>query len=731
MKRKALKLLSIVLSNVMIFGTVLPASAYNLDENHNSIESVEYQNTQNNDFTNTSQIFAELASIYKVTIPKTVVLSGESKDATYFVKVEGDIAGYEQISVIPDESFNLYTKKKDPQKAFVSQDKTIWHVSDFDIDANGTISADGITAGKWTGNFNFNINFESNDTSEKVLGDIVLPVEDWNDDIVDESIEFKIGETAYLDITYENKNVSNDISLISSNPEVVEINNNKLKAIDVGQSTITMSYDTKTNGIKKQSFIIHVIKDSSEAHKHVAGDAIKENEIAATCKEEGSYDEVYYCTICNEEIIRINRKTNKTEHNYEEGVCTVCGDTLPALSVSASDFTGDYDTKAHSISVTSSGNTIQSSTDNKTWTTTNPTFTNAGTYTVYYKVSKDGYKTVTGSANIVINKANPTVISPTAKTGLIYTGSAQPLINAGTTNVGTMYYSLDNSSWTTTIPTGINAGSYIVYYKIDGNNNYNDINGSINVNINKKLADMSFSEIQTIAKQGKASESGIKIGDQIKINDSAIAQVTEIGNDYIEFMTTKPIISDFSNAVTVQIPYYSNVTGQIKQTNYTSQKSGVFLYPQVNYNNVNTKIISYAESDLKNTINEWLNTQSTDFKSALKNTSRTYETAKLTYDTNTHLYTQSLYGTTTITEKIYIPTKEDIARLVRASKICTGVYAIRIASMPYVSSEQTGSAYGYFYETGANSSSFVSSGGSLTKVGASAGANIVVMFRIG
>ena len=115
------------------------------------------------EFTERTNVFAQIASEYKVTIPKTVVLSGTSKAASYFVKVEGDIAGYEDITVTPDDTFTLTSKNKDSQNANIEQDKTTWTVHDFDTDANGTISAPDITAGKWLGAFNFNIEFNTPD----------------------------------------------------------------------------------------------------------------------------------------------------------------------------------------------------------------------------------------------------------------------------------------------------------------------------------------------------------------------------------------------------------------------------------------------------------------------------------------------------------------------------------------------------------------------------------------
>ena len=114
---------------------------------------------------------------YKVTIPKTVVLSGTSKSASYYVKVQGDIAGYECVYVIPDKSFELYSKNKNAQTATISQEKQSWYVDEFSQKASGLIDAPSITAGHWSGTFYFNISLGN----EEVAGDIILPeLESWD-----------------------------------------------------------------------------------------------------------------------------------------------------------------------------------------------------------------------------------------------------------------------------------------------------------------------------------------------------------------------------------------------------------------------------------------------------------------------------------------------------------------------------------------------------------------------
>ena len=147
------------------------------------------------------------------------------------------------------------------------------------------------------------------------------------------------------------------------------------------------------------------------------------------------------------------------------------------MTVSSAGYTGVYDEAAHGITVTVTdpeGATIKYGTAAGEYTLTeNPTYTNVGTYTVYYQVTKQYYITETGSAQVIITKADVTCTPPTALTP-VYTGEPLALVAAGTVNGGEMQYSLDGTTWSATIPTGINAGNYRVYYRVIGDANHND-----------------------------------------------------------------------------------------------------------------------------------------------------------------------------------------------------------------------------------------------------------------
>ncbi|MCC8079482.1 MAG: S-layer homology domain-containing protein [Oscillospiraceae bacterium] len=118
---------------------------------------------------------------------------------------------------------------------------------------------------------------------------------------------------------------------------------------------------------------------------------------------------------------------------------------------------------------------------------------NFSDYTELVIVSGDedniGYELYAGNielsieSDISIKVVDPTVLSeptytPPTANSLTYTGEAQALISAGTAEGGTMYYSLDGEEWTTDVPTGTDASTYTVYYKVLGDEGYSDIDAA-------------------------------------------------------------------------------------------------------------------------------------------------------------------------------------------------------------------------------------------------------------
>jgi hypothetical protein len=117
------------------------------------------------------------------------------------------------------------------------------------------------------------------------------------------------------------------------------------------------------------------------------------------------------------------------------------------MTVSATDYTGTYDEKAHGITVIApTGATVKYGTSASSCTEASlTTYTDADTYTVYYEVTKDNYNTVTGSATVKINKAAATIsFGKDSETKL--TTDAAFTIALTKTGDGTVTYESTNTS---------------------------------------------------------------------------------------------------------------------------------------------------------------------------------------------------------------------------------------------------------------------------------------------
>lgn len=180
--------------------------------------------------------------------------------------------------------------------------------------------------------------------------------------------------------------------------------------------------------------------------------------------------------------------------------------------------------------------TIKGGTEDADKWTIDPSPANAGqTVTATYSGEKH-----VKSVKYVKKLRTPVVTAPTAKS-LTYSGSAQELVNAGSTTGGTMQYKVNDGSYSANIPEATNAGTYTVYYKVVGGEAYSDVDeASVSVTIKAVAA-------------AKSSKSNWAVGDIICTN----------GNAYtISANTTIP-----TGVTPVAIVAYKGATGD---ANYTS-----------------------------------------------------------------------------------------------------------------------------------------------------------------
>ena len=114
----------------------------------------------------------------------------------------------------------------------------------------------------------------------------------------------------------------------------------------------------------------------------------------------------------------------------------------------------------------------------------------AGNHTFRFSATCDGYEKMSEDIAVTVQKADiRSITPPTAQENLTYTGQEQALITAGSvTDYGTMQYSLtENGTYSQDIPTGTDAGTYTVWYRVIGDANHNDTApASVAVSIGKK-----------------------------------------------------------------------------------------------------------------------------------------------------------------------------------------------------------------------------------------------------
>ena len=123
------------------------------------------------------------------------------------------------------------------------------------------------------------------------------------------------------------------------------------------ESEITQEPTCTAEGVK--TFTCHCgdsYTESVAAKGHTNGEDVTENEVAATCTDDGSYDTVVYCTVCQAEVSRVTTTVDALGHNHvsvvtaptctEAGYTTYtchCGDTYTGDNVAATGHT--YESK--------------------------------------------------------------------------------------------------------------------------------------------------------------------------------------------------------------------------------------------------------------------------------------------------------------------------------------------------------------------------------------------------
>ena len=156
----------------------------------------------------------------------------------------------------------------------------------------------------------------------------------------------------------------------------------------------------------------------------------------------------------------------------------------------------------------------------------------------------------------------PTLTAPTANT-LVYNGSAQALVTAGTTADGTMQYSLNNADWSDSVPTGKDAKTYTVYYKVVGDSNHTD---SVPASVSVTIAPRSI------------ADASVTLGESLTYNGSSQTQTVTVKLGEVDITSSCNVSNNVqtnadSYTLTVTAKDNSNYTGSVTKDFTIAKKS--------------------------------------------------------------------------------------------------------------------------------------------------------------
>ena len=231
----------------------------------------------------------------------------------------------------------------------------------------------------------------------------------------------------------ENKaNNSLIVSVEDENIAQARIENNELTITGkkVGTTKITLSSsETKNYSSASTEYIVTIIKTSNKivlsstngtyTYPNSGTFNIASNPSGGKLSCTTSNKNVAECTISGNTVTvkpgttkgsATLTITSEATTNYNAGKAVYAATTEQGkLSYTANGYEGTYNGNSHGITVTSSGATITYSTDGTNYSSTSPKYTNAGIYTVYYKIEKSGYNTITGNKQVIIIPSAPTI----------------------------------------------------------------------------------------------------------------------------------------------------------------------------------------------------------------------------------------------------------------------------------------------------------------------------------
>lgn len=289
---------------------------------------------------------------------------------------------------------------------------------------------------------------------------------------------------------------------------------------------------------------------------------------------------------------------------------TLVADALPTIEgVVVIPLDSDYNEAAQdlvSASVETEGVTIEYSTDGSVWSSTIPQETDAGTYSVYVKITKDGYETyLSGEKTAKINKIDISGIDITGNNVNYVEDTNQELVTlSGTfdTSDTVTWFVDDVDTGSTSIPTKLAVGTYTVKLVVNRGRNYNEFSKTVTgkiLNAQLDLTGLTIAGLDSVYDSTPQEAVSVQNAGDYTLNyqmddgdqaidpatwSTTIPTVTGAGSYIVWVKATKTNYEDkdvevtpAKNAVAPYNVYVAKATQSFSFDNYTQDESSVEL----------------------------------------------------------------------------------------------------------------------------------------------------------
>lgn len=280
---------------------------------------------------------------------------------------------------------------------------------------------------------------------------------------------------------------------------------------------------------------------------------------ATSSSNTGEYDiTVSYTANGNYEVTTVNGKLTINK-------ATITGYTITANTAV------DYDEQAH-VSATVTTGTPADATITYKWddngeqtSTTVPSFTAGGTYTVSYTISKANYTDVTGSYTFTINSG--VVEASGADVNVTYDGNPHSItVNVTKPQGATISYrTSERDEWSTTNPTVTNVADspVTVYWKVS-KDGYTDQTGSNTITITKAtMTGITVNAVSDAVYNGSAQAA---IASPTIPQGATIQYSTDNGATWVSKIPTYTNAGTYTVQYKVTMANYNDVTGRVTFT---------------------------------------------------------------------------------------------------------------------------------------------------------------------